>query len=52
MNLKNNSKKSAYVKFIFRKWCAEDVFENILQALVADTEKYLLVEIDSTFSCG
>ena len=33
----------------FRKWCANDVFENILQALVADTEKYLLVEIDSTF---
>jgi len=33
----------------FRKWCTDDVFENILQALVADTEKYLLVEIDSTF---
>ncbi len=33
----------------FRKWCADDVFENILQALVADTEKYLLVQIDSTF---
>ena len=24
----------------FRKWCANDVFENILQALVADTEKH------------
>ena len=33
----------------FREWCADDVFENILQALVANTEKYLLVEIDSTF---
>ncbi|MBE8951228.1 MAG: IS5 family transposase, partial [Quinella sp. 3Q1] len=33
----------------FRKWCADDVFENILQALVVNTEKYLLVEIDSTF---
>ena len=33
----------------FRLWCADDVFENILQALVADTEKYLLVQIDSTF---
>ena len=33
----------------FRKWCADDVFENILQALVADTEKYLIVQIDSTF---
>ena len=33
----------------FRKWCADNVFENILQALVANTEKYLLVEIDSTF---
>ena len=33
----------------FRKWCADGVFENILQALVANTEKYLLVEIDLTF---
>ena len=33
----------------FRQWCANDVFENILKALVADTEKYLLVQIDSTF---
>ena len=33
----------------FRQWFTDDVFENILQALVADTEKYLLVEIDSTF---
>ena len=33
----------------FRLWCANDVFENILQTLVADTEKYLLVEIDSIF---
>ena len=33
----------------FRQWCAQDVFENILKVLVADTEKYLLVEIDSTF---
>ena len=33
----------------FRKWCVDDVFENILKVLVADTEKYLLVEIDSTF---
>ena len=33
----------------FRLWCAQNVFENILKALVADTEKYLLVEIDSTF---
>ena len=33
----------------FRLWCAQDVFENILKVLVADTEKYLLVQIDSTF---
>lgn len=33
----------------FRLWCADDVFEKILQALVANTEKYLLVQIDSTF---
>ena len=33
----------------FRKWCADDVFENLLQALVANTEKKLLIEIDSTF---
>ena len=33
----------------FRLWCTDDIFENILQALIADTEKYLLVEIDSTF---
>ena len=33
----------------FRKWYANDVFEKILQALVADTKKYLLVQIDSTF---
>ena len=33
----------------FRLWCADDIFENILQALIANTEKYLLVEIDSTF---
>ena len=33
----------------FRLWGDNDVFENILQMLVADTEKYLLVQIDSTF---
>ncbi|MBR2520341.1 MAG: transposase, partial [Selenomonadaceae bacterium] len=33
----------------FRQWCADDVFEDILKAMVADTEKYLLVQIDSTF---
>ena len=33
----------------FRLWCAQGVFENILKVLVNDTEKYLLVEIDSTF---
>lgn len=33
----------------FRKWCAQKVFEDILKALVADTDKYLLVQIDSTF---
>ncbi|MBR4641748.1 MAG: IS5 family transposase [Selenomonadaceae bacterium] len=33
----------------FRKWCADNVFENLLQALADDTEKYLLVQIDSTF---
>ena len=33
----------------FRQWCAQDVFENILKVLVADTDKYLLVQIDSTF---
>ena len=33
----------------FRQWCAQKVFENILKALVADTDKYLLVQIDSTF---
>ena len=33
----------------FRLWCDNDVFENILKVLVADTEKYLLVQIDSTF---
>lgn len=33
----------------FRLWCSQDVFENILKVLVADTEKYLLVQIDSTF---
>ena len=33
----------------FRRWCADEVFEIILQALVANTEKYLLVEIDLTF---
>ena len=87
MNLKNQSKESAYVKFIllhsftgqcqifcvfelldgvvarfapqfgnwnsiyhkFRHWCANDVFENILRELVANTEKYRLVEIDSIF---
>ena len=32
----------------FRQWCAQEVFENILKALVADTDKYLLVQIDST----
>ena len=33
----------------FRQWCALNLFENILKALVADTDKYLLVQIDSTF---
>ena len=33
----------------FRQWCAQNVFENILKALVTDTDKYLLVQIDSTF---
>ncbi len=33
----------------FRQWCAQKVFENILKAMVADTDKYLLVQIDSTF---
>ena len=33
----------------FRQWCAQNLFEDILKALVADTDKYLLVEIDSTF---
>lgn len=33
----------------FRLWCSQNVFENILKALVKDTEKYLIVEIDSTF---
>ena len=30
------NRNSIYHKF--RKWCAEDVFENILKVLVADTE--------------
>ncbi|MBR3746290.1 MAG: IS5 family transposase, partial [Selenomonadaceae bacterium] len=38
---------SVYHKF--RQWCAQKVFEDILKAMVADTEKYLLVQIDSTF---
>ena len=33
----------------FRQWCAQNLFENILKALVTETEKYLPVEIDSTF---
>ena len=33
----------------FRQWCALNLFDNILKALVADTDKYLLVQIDSTF---
>ena len=33
----------------FRQWCAQNVFEKMLQALVQGTKKYLLVEIDSTF---
>jgi transposase len=33
----------------FRQWCAQKVFDNILKVLVADTDKYLLVQIDSTF---
>lgn len=33
----------------FRCWCAQNVFENILKALVTDTDKYLLVQMDSTF---
>lgn len=33
----------------FRLWCSQGVFENILKVLVDETEKYLLVEIDSTF---
>ena len=41
------NRNSIYHKF--RKWCADNVFENLLQALVDDTEKYLLIQIDSTF---
>ena len=41
------NRNSIYHKF--RRWCADDVFENVLQTLIADTEKYLLVQIDSTF---
>ena len=33
----------------FQQWCAQNLFDNILKALVADTDKYLLVQIDSTF---
>ena len=33
----------------FRLWCAQNLFEDILKVLVADTDKYLLVQIDSTF---
>ena len=33
----------------FRRWIELNVFENILKKLVNDTEKYLLVEMDSTF---
>ena len=33
----------------FRQWIALNLFENILKTLVAATEKYLLVEMDSTF---
>ena len=33
----------------FRLWCAQNLFENILKVLVANTDKYLLVQIDSTF---
>ena len=33
----------------FRQWCALNLFEKILKALVVDTDKYLLVQIDSTY---
>ena len=33
----------------FRQWCAQKVFEDILKTMVSDTDKYLLVQIDSTF---
>lgn len=33
----------------FRKWCAQNLFDDILKALVKDTNKYMLVQIDSTF---
>ena len=33
----------------FRQWITLNVFENILKTLVTETEKYLLVEMDSTF---
>ena len=31
----------------FRQCCAQNLFEKILKAVVADTDKYLLVQIDS-----
>ena len=41
------NRNSIYHKFW--QWCAQNLFDNILKALVADTDKYLLVQIDSTF---
>ena len=41
------NRNSIYHKF--RKWCADNVFENISKVLVSDTEKYLLIQMDSTF---
>ena len=29
----------------FHQWCAQNVFESILKAMVTDTDKYLLVQM-------
>ena len=34
----------------FRSWCAQKVFDNILKALVADTDKYLLFKLIRRFA--
>ena len=50
MKLKNQPKESAYVKFILPRTLLP--YKNATRsnkALVTDTEKYLLVQIDSTF---